>query len=146
MREFGEITWAEHTRNKTIQDVIDGNKKLDEKTSNLADLFATIGTYPDTVHSRLNEKLTEIEMNHRKKHKMPPFDVDNVNSPKHYNQGGVECIDAITAATTNKTGIEAVCTANIIKYLWRYEYKNGLEDVKKAQWYLNKLIGRLENE
>lgn len=65
---------------------------------------------------------------------------DNVNQPGHYTQGGVECIDAITAATVNKTGIEAVCVANVIKYLWRYELKNGQEDVKKAQWYLNRLV------
>lgn len=65
---------------------------------------------------------------------------DNVNQPGHYTQGGVECIDAITAATINKTGIEAVCVANVIKYLWRYELKNGVEDVKKAQWYLNRLV------
>lgn len=65
---------------------------------------------------------------------------DNVNSPSHYTQAGIECIDAITAATVNKTGIEAVCVANVIKYLWRYELKNGLEDVKKAQWYLNRLV------
>lgn len=69
---------------------------------------------------------------------------DNVSHPPHYTQGGVECIDAITAATVNKTGIEAVCTANVIKYLWRYEAKNGLEDVKKAQWYLNRLIAEME--
>lgn len=71
---------------------------------------------------------------------------DNVNHPSHYTQGGVECIDAITAATVNKTGIEAVCTSNVIKYLWRYEAKNGLEDVKKAQWYLNRLIAALEGK
>jgi hypothetical protein len=68
---------------------------------------------------------------------------DNVNQPDHYNQGGVEAIDAITAATVNKTGIEAVCVANVIKYLWRYELKNGLEDVKKAQWYLNRLVAAM---
>ena len=71
---------------------------------------------------------------------------DNVNHPSHYTQGGVECIDAITAATVNKTGIEAVCTGNVIKYLWRYEAKNGLEDVKKAQWYINRLIAELEGK
>lgn len=69
---------------------------------------------------------------------------DNVNHPPHYNNGKIECIDALDAATINKTGIEAICVANIIKYLWRYESKNGVEDVKKAQWYLNKLIGELE--
>lgn len=71
---------------------------------------------------------------------------DNVNHPDHYKQGVVECIDAITAATANKTGIEAVCVANVIKYLWRYELKNGEEDVKKAQWYLNRLVAELENQ
>lgn len=69
---------------------------------------------------------------------------DNVNHPSHYTQGSVECIDAMEAATVNKSGAEAVCTSNIIKYLWRYEAKNGLEDVKKAQWYLNRLIAELE--
>lgn len=68
---------------------------------------------------------------------------DNVNHPVHYTQGGVECIDALKAATVGKTGIEAVCVANVIKYLWRYEEKNGIEDVNKAQWYLNCLIQEL---
>lgn len=69
---------------------------------------------------------------------------DNVNHPSHYNNGSVECIDAMEAATVNKSGAEAICTSNVIKYLWRYEAKNGLEDVKKAQWYLNRLIAELE--
>ena len=69
---------------------------------------------------------------------------DNVNSPSHYTQAGIECIDAITAAVCGKSGIEAVCVANIIKYLWRYELKNGLEDVKKAQWYLNRLVSEMD--
>ena len=43
--------------------------------------------------------------------------VDMVNHPSHYTQGGIECIDALKAATVSKTGIEAVCTANAIKYL-----------------------------
>lgn len=70
---------------------------------------------------------------------------DNVNHPIHYTQGKVECIDALESATIGKSGIEAVCVANIIKYLWRYEEKNGLEDIKKAQFYLNRLIDTLEN-
>lgn len=71
---------------------------------------------------------------------------DNVNSPSHYTQAGIECIDAITAAVSGKSGIEAVCVANVTKYLWRYELKNGLEDVKKAQWYLNRLVLELESK
>ena len=71
--------------------------------------------------------------------------IDMVNHPSHYTQGGIECIDALKAATVSKTGIEAVCTANAIKYLWRYEEKNGIEDVKKARWYIDRLIKELEN-
>lgn len=70
--------------------------------------------------------------------------MDEKINPQHYRNGGIECIDAIKAATVHKTGIEAVCTANAIKYLWRYESKNGLEDVKKAQWYINRLVQELE--
>lgn len=65
---------------------------------------------------------------------------DNVNHPSHYTQGGIECIDAIKAAVIGLVGIEAVCTANVIKYLWRWKFKNGLEDLKKARWYLDRLI------
>lgn len=66
--------------------------------------------------------------------------MDNVNYPKHYTQGGIECIDALAAATINLKGIEAVCTANAIKYLWRWKQKNGVEDLEKARWYIDKLI------
>ncbi|MBW7475936.1 DUF3310 domain-containing protein [Paenibacillus oenotherae] len=69
---------------------------------------------------------------------------DNVNQPSHYTAGNVECIDAIEAATTGLEGIEAVCTANVIKYVWRWKRKNGLEDILKARWYLDKLIKQLE--
>lgn len=69
---------------------------------------------------------------------------DMVQHPQHYNQGGIECIDVIKAATVGKTGIQAFCVGNAIKYLFRYENKNGLEDVKKAQWYINRLIQELE--
>lgn len=70
---------------------------------------------------------------------------DKVN-PNHYKQGNIECIDAIESALVNKKGVEAFCVANVIKYLWRYETKNGLEDVKKAQWYLNKLVDVMESK
>lgn len=68
---------------------------------------------------------------------------DNVNHPKHY-AGKVECIDCLESATEGLNGIEAVCTANAIKYLFRWKRKNGVEDLKKAQWYINRLIEKLE--
>ena len=69
---------------------------------------------------------------------------DMVNHPQHYTQGGIECIECIKAAVTNKVGIEAVCVANVIKYLFRYEEKNGVEDVRKAKWYIERLLKELE--
>jgi hypothetical protein len=68
--------------------------------------------------------------------------VDNVNHPAHYNQGGIECIEAIKAATGS--GFVKYCTGNVIKYLWRYDNKGGLEDLKKAAWYLDRAIKEME--
>jgi hypothetical protein len=70
---------------------------------------------------------------------------DSVNHPSHYTQGKIECIDAIEEATKGLFGISAVCVANVIKYIWRYKFKNGIEDLKKARWYLDKLITHEEN-
>jgi hypothetical protein len=70
---------------------------------------------------------------------------DKVNPP-HYKKGEVECIDAIASATVGKSGIEAVCVANVIKYLWRYEDKGGVTDVEKGLWYLNKLVEQLNKK
>lgn len=69
-----------------------------------------------------------------------------VNHPPHYTAGKVECIDALEAATTGLQGIEAVCTANAIKYLWRQSRKNGVEDLKKAIFYINYLINYYERK
>lgn len=63
----------------------------------------------------------------------------NPIEPNHYKTGNMECIDAL-AETLGSEGIKSFCKGNVIKYLWRYEKKNGVEDLKKAQWYLNKLI------
>ena len=68
-----------------------------------------------------------------------------VNHPPHYTAGKVECIDALESATTGLHGIEAVCTANAIKYLWRWKQKNGVEDLQKAKWYIERLIKEQED-
>jgi hypothetical protein len=67
-------------------------------------------------------------------------DKDMVNSPAHYTQGDIECIDAIAQVVKDLDGMEAMCTGNAIKYLWRWKHKNGVEDLKKAQWYLQRMI------
>jgi hypothetical protein len=68
---------------------------------------------------------------------------DAVNNPNHYNHKGIECIAAIEASMEPQQ-FQGYLKGNVLKYLWRYEYKNGLEDLKKAQWYLNKLVDKLD--
>lgn len=70
---------------------------------------------------------------------------DMVNHPDHYiSETGLETIDVIEAFTFDLKGIEATDTGNIIKYISRWKKKNGLEDLRKAQWYLNHLIEHVE--
>ena len=71
---------------------------------------------------------------------------DNVNHPQHYQANGIETIDVIEAWTKDLDGIVAVCAANVIKYISRWNKKNGIEDLKKARWYCNKLIDVLSRE
>jgi hypothetical protein len=70
---------------------------------------------------------------------------DMVNHPPHYkSETGLEVIDVIEAFTFDLKGIEATDTGNIIKYICRWKNKNGIEDLKKARWYLNHLITHIE--
>tara|TARA_R110002020_G_scaffold103344_2_gene242021 strand:+ start:3319 stop:3558 length:240 start_codon:yes stop_codon:yes gene_type:complete len=69
---------------------------------------------------------------------------DMVNSPPHYNTGNIECIEAIKESMTPEA-FKGYLKGNIQKYIWRYEAKKGVEDLEKAQWYLNKLIETLKN-
>jgi len=69
----------------------------------------------------------------------------NAINPAHYQKGGVECIEAIEASMTAEA-FKGFLKGNCIKYLYRYENKNGIEDLKKAEWYLLRLIATRENE
>ena len=74
-------------------------------------------------------------------------DFDSVQHPEHYNTNlpvGVEVIDIIEAQTAGLSGIRAVCQANILKYALRWQKKNGVEDLKKSRYYIDRLIGELE--
>ncbi|EDJ9969116.1 hypothetical protein GFS96_14690 [Listeria monocytogenes] len=68
---------------------------------------------------------------------------DNVNNPAHYTAGGIETLDYIKAKVKDYPSYAA---GNILKYVSRYEHKNGIEDLKKAQFYLNDLIEWMESE
>lgn len=71
--------------------------------------------------------------------------IETVDHPQHYNQNGIECIDAMIAAF-GQAEVISFCKLNAFKYLWRAEHKNNaLEDLKKAQWYINKSITLLSD-
>lgn len=68
---------------------------------------------------------------------------DKINNPAHYTAGGIETLDYIKAKVKDYPSYAA---GNILKYVSRYEHKNGIEDLKKAQFYLNDLIEWMESE
>lgn len=127
----GRVVWQRATHPEELPFIDDKPKYTDDEVKYM----------DENGQGRLqsiNDQYAEIE-------RVRQATKDNVNHPSHYTQGKVECIDALESATIGKSGIEAVCVANIIKYLWRYEEKNGVEDVKKAKFYLNRLLATLEN-
>lgn len=71
---------------------------------------------------------------------------DQVNHPRRYTKGKVECIDAIDSAVVGKPPDEAVCVANVLKYLWRYEEKEPVRSLESARWYLDRLIGKVKSD
>jgi hypothetical protein len=83
---------------------------------------------------RRGERLMEELM--EQAHKI--MDEDLVNHPAHYNNGNIECIEAIEAMLTHEEFI-GYLRGNSLKYRWRFRYKNGLQDLDKADWYENKL-------
>lgn len=74
-----------------------------------------------------------------------PSQGDNVNHPSHYGQGKIEAIEYIEDFLTKEEYI-GYLRGNIAKYMHRWRYKNGIEDLEKAQWYLTKLIGVMRDD
>lgn len=70
---------------------------------------------------------------------------DAVQHPSHYTQGGIECIDAIRASMT-ADGFCDYCKGNILKYIWRWRDKGGVEDLRKASVYLDWLINAADEK
>lgn len=104
------------------------------KNSEVCILCVFNGTDPHAIPSQWKPKMVAVEE-------------DLVNHPNHYKtESGIETIEVIEAFTKGLEGIEATDTGNIIKYICRWKKKNGLQDLKKAQWYLNHLIEKVEEK
>lgn len=91
-----------------------------------------------------DEEISEIKVDIERD--QPDFDKpDMVNSPAHYGNGSIECIEYIEDFLTTEEFI-GYLRGNIAKYLHRFRYKNGLEDLRKAEWYLNRLSQTMGDE
>lgn len=103
-----------------------------------AELLRRLGNEIEVIHDYPAQSGTSSAVS-------PKAENDLVNHPSHYTSGGIECIDAIEAALSSQTDpTNAFLTGQAIKYLWRWPLKGGLEDLRKAKWYLDRLIGKVE--
>lgn len=105
-----------------------------------------VGRMVDDLIFRHDSRLLFFLSNHvgykeYRRNEMTDNREDKVNHPTHYiSPSGLEVIDVIEAFTSDLAGMDAVCTANAIKYILRWKHKNGVEDLKKARWYIDRLI------
>lgn len=117
-----------------IDDLTDYDEECDDEEYECDEEDEVAASILDKFFRSLKDGQAETEENET--------ETDNVNHPAHYqSKYGIEVIDVIEAFTDGLTGVEAVCTGNILKYVCRWKHKNGIEDLKKAEWYLKKLIG-----
>ena len=79
------------------------------------------------------------------KEEKPKNEPDLVNHPSHYETGKFECIEVMEEAL-GRDVVKGFCIGNAFKYIYRAKRKNGLDDLKKAQWYLNKVISMEEED
>lgn len=73
-------------------------------------------------------------------------EIDMVNQPPHYTQGKFETIDVIEDVVQHLDGVNAVLVGHILRYVIRFPFKNGVEDLRKAQFYLDRLIDKVGEE
>ena len=162
VNKFGRVTVAD-----LLEMTNDPNIMSSDATIGWTDLLdASIHYHPqcDDNHRyelRLPAPIDITQRYETDKHKKTPWEMfqqeceearlkreqipDMVNHPSHYqSETGLEVFDVIEAFTFDLKGIEAVDTGNILKYVCRWKKKNGLEDLKKARWYLNRLIDHVQ--
>lgn len=113
---------------------------IHEKVDDVEKKFNFINPYTNIKIKNPASRIEELE---EVVEKGPNMKNDNVNSPAHYRQGGIECIEAIKASM-GQEGFRDYLKGNVMKYIWRYEHKGkAMEDIEKALWYLNKLKDEL---
>ena len=127
----------EELNNRLLVVAIDGDLAgAKQAIAEGADVYAKDKHGDTPLDDAISEHSSEVL--HKSEEK--EVDYDPVNRPAHYNQGGIECIEAIRAALTEEE-FRGYLKGNALKYIWRERHKgNSQQDIKKAIWYLGKLI------
>ena len=113
---------------------------MHERVNDIEGRFNFIDLYTNTKIKNLASRIEKLQEVIEKESNMKN---DNVNSPAHYRQGGIECIEAIKASMSEE-GFRDYLKGNVMKYIWRYKHKGkAIEDIEKALWYLNRLKDEL---
>ena len=116
--------------------ISDAKKMIDELTAENAALRSELDKWEGLA---ANIELPEYPVT-----QFQPRAVDMVNEPPHYTQGSIEVIDVIEDSLTADM-MEGYCIGNVMKYVMRYRHKNGVEDLMKARWYLDRAIGTIND-
>ncbi|MBC1505569.1 DUF3310 domain-containing protein [Listeria sp. FSL L7-1509] len=131
---YGDIYCANYIHPDTTIEKFKA-KKNTEEPSHRPDII-TEGKLPDEVQAWYDHAVKAVKTS------VINTDSDNINNPAHYTSGGIETLDYIKAKVSDYS---SYAVGNILKYVSRYEHKNGLEDLKKAQFYLIDLIKEMES-
>ena len=95
---------------------------------------------PAIVIDSSKDEIQSVKLTQEQEKEVDNVVNDPVNHPSHYQGNGVECIDCIESAVSGLDGFHAFCAGNAIKYIFRFSHKNGVEDLRKAEWYIDRLI------
>ena len=105
------------------------------ESENSAESYADTGWWDGSFDAPTKDQIAEYAI-------VAPAPTDAVNHPAHYTSGDIECIDAIKAQMSADE-FAGYLRGNVVKYIWRYRDKGGVESLEKARWYLERLIGEL---
>ena len=113
---------------------------MHERVDDIEGKFNFIRLYTNAEIKDLASRIEKLQEVIEKGSNMKSY---NVNSPAHYRQGGIECIEAIKASMSEE-GFKDYLKGNVMKYIWRCKHKGkAIEDIEKALWYLNRLKDEL---
>ena len=150
MREVIRVTQADvekacknaNTKNAaSLPKEVKQDKPLEPITEKVAEPKEELKpTCPAIVIDSSKDEIQSVKLTQEQEKEVDNVVNDPVNHPSHYQGNGVECIDCIASAVSGLDGFHGFCAGNAIKYIFRFSHKNGVEDLRKAEWYIDRLI------